>query len=484
MNAFIKYLYKFILISIIAISSTVIGQNSNDALRLTIPGIISNARALGMGNTYVTQGNDYSAMVFNPAGLGLADKSQLNAGLYYRYFENTSSFFGNTNYNKNSATEFNQLGLLLKTPATKGTLVFAFGYQKDKDFTSTIAFDGYNPNNNSMIQDLTSYNDDVPFLLGLSYPLFDQNDEYIKDTTTINGRLNQNGVTYNEGGINRYSFGTSIEAAEKVFVGLSVNYLSGSFTSDREYYEDDINNLYVNPTDPLDPKTAGFNTFYFNDILSWDMNAWEFRFGFVFNWLDFLSIGGSAKLPTKFNIKENYYLDANSKFDRDYLIELEPSNSKIEYAISTPLEFALGASIDLNLVNISAQATVIDYSQMEFSGNLTKELINGNNKIIKENFRPVINYNLGAEVRIPWTEIRGRAGLMYLPSPYENDPENFDRVYLTLGAGIFVNQSLKFDVAYSYGFWETYGDNYSSNQSRVYQKINSHTVLITTTVML
>ena len=301
------------------------GQNSNDALRLTIPGIISNARSLGMGNTYVTQGNDYTAILFNPAGLALAEKSQLSGSLYYRYFENTSTFFGNTNYLKNSATEFNQLGLILKTPTTKGSLVFAFGYQKDKDFTSSLDFDGYNPNDNSMIQDLTSFNDDVPFLLGLSYPLFDENDEYIKDTTTINGRLNQSGTIYNEGGINRYSFGTGIETAEKVFVGMSVNYLSGSFQSDREFYEDDVHNLYVNPTDPLDSKTAGFNTFYFNDILSWDMNAWEFRFGFLFNWLDLISIGGSIKLPTKFNIMENYYLDANSNFERDYLIELDPS---------------------------------------------------------------------------------------------------------------------------------------------------------------
>ena len=181
---------------------------------------------------------------------------------------------------------------------------------------------------------------------------------------------------------------------------------------------------------------------------------------------------------------ENYYLYANSNFERDYLIELDPSSSRIEYAITTPMEFAIGGTVDFKLINVNAQATFIDYSQMEFSGNLTKELINGNNKIIKENFRPVINYNMGAEVRIPWTELRGRAGLMYLPSPYENDPENFDRIYLTLGAGIFVGQALKFDVAYSYGFWETYGDNYSSNQSRVYQKIDSHTVLITTTLML
>jgi len=483
MNSSLKY-YKIIQIIILLFCSTLIAQNSNDALRLTIPGIISNARSLGMGNSYITQANDYSAVFFNPAGLGQAESSQITGSLYYRYFENSSEFFGNSNYHKNSATEFNQLGLLIKTPSTRGSLVFAFGYQKDKDFTSSLDFYGFNPNGNSMIQDLTSYNDDVPYLLGLSYPLFDQNDVHIKDTTTINGKLNQSGTIYNEGGIDRYSFGSSIEVAENIFIGLSINRLSGNFSSDREYYEDDLLNYYTEPTDPMDTKTSGFNTFYFNDILSWDMKAWEYRFGFVFNWLNFISLGGSAKLPTKFSIKENYYLDAYSSFERNYLIELEPSYSDLEYEITTPLEFSLGGSVDLDLVNVSAAATFIDYSQMEFSGNLEKELISGNNKIIKESFRPVVNYSLGGEVRLPFTEIRGRAGLMYLPSPYEDDPENFDRVYLTLGAGIVAGQVLKFDVAYSYGFWETYGENYSSNQSTVFQKISSHTVLISTTVML
>lgn len=483
MNNTNRHISKLSLVLTLVCSISISAQNSNDALRLTIPGIISNARALGMGNSYVAIGNDYSSVLFNPAGLAQADKSQITGSIYYRYYENTSDFFGNTTYNKNTATEFSQFGFIYKTPATRGSLAFAFGYQKDKDFTSTLEFDGYNPNDNSMIQDLTSVNDDVPFLLGLSYPLFDQDDEYIKDTTIINGRLNQSGIIYSDGGINRYSFGSGVEVAENVFIGFSANYLTGTFKSDREYYEDDVNSLYTQPTDPLDPNTSGFQTFYFNDILSWDLDAWEWRFGFTFKWLDFLSIGGSAKLGTKYNIKEDYYLDGYSLFDRNYLIELEPSTSYLEYAITTPPEFSLGASLDLYLVNVSAQATFIDYSQMEFSGNLTKDLISGNNKIIIENFRPVLNYNLGAELRIPFTELRARAGLMYLPSPYENDPENFDRIYLTLGAGLVAGQALKFDVAYSYGFWETYGDNYGENLSRIYQKIDSHTVLITTTVM-
>ncbi len=474
---------KSIFTLVMILNILTLGQNSNDALRLTIPGIISNARALGMGNSYVSHGNDYSSVLFNPAGLAMADKSQITGSLYYRNYENTSKFFGNTSYNKNTATEFSQFGFIYKTPATRGSLAFAFGYQKDKDFTSTLEFNGFNPNNNSMIQDLTSTNDDVPFLLGLSYPLYDQDDEYIKDTTIINGRLNQSGIIYSDGGINRYSFGSGMEVAKDVFFGFSANYLSGSFGGDREYYEDDINGHYSQPTDPLDPNTAGFQTFHFNDILSWNMDAWEWRFGFAFKWISILSIGGSAKLSTKYNIKEDYYLDGYSLFDRNYEISLDPSTSYLEYEITTPPEFSLGASLDLSLVNLSVQATFIDYSQMAFSGNLTKDLISGNNKIIKENFRPVVNYNLGAEVTIPFTEIRGRAGLMYLPSPYENDPENFDRVYLTFGAGIIAGQALKFDVAYSYGFWETYGDNYGENVSRVNQKIDSHTVLLTTTIM-
>ena len=100
MNTFKKYIYASILILLLPINLILMGQNSNDALRLTIPGIISNARSLGMGNTYVTQGNDYTAILYNPAGLALAEKSQLSGGLYYRYFENTSTFFGNTNYLK------------------------------------------------------------------------------------------------------------------------------------------------------------------------------------------------------------------------------------------------------------------------------------------------------------------------------------------------------------------------------------------------
>lgn len=213
------------------------------------------------------------------------------------------------------------------------------------------------------------------------------------------------------------------------------------------------------------------------------MSAWEFRFGFIIDWLDFIRIGASTKLPTTFRIKENYYFEAYSQFNRDYFIDLLPTDSQVEYEIKTPLEFSFGTSIDLRLLHINAQVTFIDYSQMEFSGNLDQSIIRENNRVINSNFRAALNYNLGAELKIPFTEISARAGIMYYTSPYKNDPQNFDRVYLTAGAGIMAGDALKFDVAYSYGFWDTYSDNYGTNQSRVFQEISSHTILITTTIM-
>ncbi|MBU0473470.1 MAG: hypothetical protein KKF62_04850 [Bacteroidetes bacterium] len=474
---------KLAVITIFIFSGLIKSQNENDAVRLAVPGIISSARALGMGNSYQTRSGDYSALFFNPAGLALSKKSQLTGSFYHRSYGNTSDFFGEENASDNSSTKFSQLGYLYKAPTTRGSLVYGFGYQKDKDFTSSLNFNGFNPNRNSMIQDLTNRNDDVPYLLGLSYPLWDANDNYIKDETIIDGQLNQSGTTLEDGGINRYSVGAGIEFAKNVYFGGSLNYLSGTYSNNREYYEDDFNRVYTQPTDINDPNTKNFQTFYFNDAISWDINAWEFRFGFIMDWMDFIQVGASTKLPTTFVIRENYYLKAYSKFNDNYFIDLNPSESLINYEITTPFEFSLGGSINLHIININAQATFIDYSQMEFSGDIEQSIIKDNNRVINDNFRAALNYNLGAELRVPNTGICARAGLMYYESPYKDDPTSFDRVYLNAGAGIEVNESIKFDLAYSYGFWDTYSDNYGSDLSRVSQKVDSHTFMLTTTIM-
>ncbi len=482
-NAIIKSAIKSIILVTFFVTSIVNAQNENDALRLATPNIFSNARAMGMGNSYQTRNGDYSAIFFNPAGLALAKKSQLTGSFYHQSNNNTSSFFDNEDISDNSSTNFSQLGYLYKAPTTRGSLVYGFGYQKDKDFGSSFSFSGFNPNRNSMIQDLTSRNDDVPYLLGLSYPIYDANNKYMNDVTIIDGNLGQSGSNFEKGGIDRFSVGAGIEAAKNVYFGGSLNYLSGSYSNNREYYEDDVLGIYNQQTDIYDANTANFQTFYFNDAILWNINAWEFRFGVIVDWLDFIQFGASTKFPTTYNINEDYYLEAYSKFNNNYFIDLNPSTSYINYEITTPFEFSFGTSVNFHLINLSMQATVIDYTQMEFSGDLENSILTENNRFIKENMRAVLNYNLGAEMRIPFTGITARAGMMYQTSPYKNDPSSFDKVYLNTGAGIEISDGIRFDFAYSYGFWDTYSDNYGSDLSRINQSISSHTFLLTTTIM-
>jgi long-subunit fatty acid transport protein len=89
-----------------------------------------------------------------------------------------------------------------------------------------------------------------------------------------------------------------------------------------------------------------------------------------------------------------------------------------------------------------------------------------------------LNFNVGAEVRVPILPIRGRVGFIYNQSPYLDDPAKFDRKYFTLGAGIILGSKVSVDFAYAYGWWKNYGDNYSFDVSRTFQDVSINKVIM------
>jgi len=63
--------FRFIIIAVLSFAAFSSAQNYNDALLLSEPGLYTGAKALGMGNSFLALSDDYSAVIFNPAGLGL-----------------------------------------------------------------------------------------------------------------------------------------------------------------------------------------------------------------------------------------------------------------------------------------------------------------------------------------------------------------------------------------------------------------------------
>ncbi len=467
---------KKMLIVVLAIFPLLINaQGISDALRLSENGISGGARSLGMGNSYTALSDDYSASMFNPAGFGLVKRFELSTGFEHNVNKNDATLFGNTVNNENTQTNFNQVGFVYPLPTVQGSLVFAFGYNKIVDYNKTIKYSGFNSGNNSMIQDLTSKTDNIPLDLGLSYLVYDNNDHWLYDETKIAGNLNQYSEIVQTGSINQYTLSGSLEAAKNLFVGLSFNILGGTFKQTKNYFEDDTKNVYGDnfETTPGDATTKNFVTFNLKDEINWDISGYNLKLGLIYITENNIRFGMTAKLPTTYTIKEDYYYDAYAIFgSKKYLIPAAVE-SKIEYEIRTPFEFSFGAAYTINKsLIISGQTTFIDYSQAEFSSGFDETSRSSKNNVINDNLTSVFNYSIGAEYNFVPSNLRVRAGYICNPSAYKADNESdYSKKYFTFGLGYLLEKAVEIDVAYIHGWWNDYGDSYSTGGSTYTQDI-------------
>jgi long-subunit fatty acid transport protein len=454
----------FIFISFLLLPDYSFTQNINDALRVSIPGLGSSARALGMGNSYVALSDDASAFFFNPAGLGLLKRMEFSGGLDYINFNNDATFFNIKNDYSNSTTKLNNISFAFPFPTQRGSLVFGLGYQSTHDFTGALKFNAFNSGNNSKIQDLLVT--DVPYDLYLT-------DE--QNNTIINGMLNQSGDILNSGSLNSWTFSGAIEVAKNVFVGANLNILSGVYKATNNYYEDDTKNIYQDTTAAGEPQTIDFKTFNLNTVLDWDIEGWNAKVGILYQFKNFARFGGSIQFPKVIRIKEKFFVDGLSEFGTGQSYNLDPDkySDEVEYDIITPFEFTAGFSFNFRGLIVSAEGTLIDYTQMEFENynGLTEQYVADINKEIKDNLAPTFNYNFGAEYTIPDLGIRIRGGYFTQPSAYKADSYDFDRKFVTGGLGFLADETLSLDLAYIYGWWKNIGDNYGVNVSRTFQDI-------------
>ena len=479
--------YIKLLIIFFVLAATLYPQNQNDALRLGFPGIGSSARALGMGNSYIGLSDDASAGYFNPAGFGLLKKIEFSGSLDYSNFSNNAvlnsdgSSIGQYSNNTASSTKLDRLSLAFPFPTVQGSLVFGLSYQNTKDFNGALSFNGFN-RSSSYIKYLAANHSNLAYELGLTYPVTNE-----KDTTILNGNLNQSGSILNSGGINNWTLSGAVEIYKNLFVGLNLNFVSGTYESNSDYYEDDTKNLYQVRTDPADSLTTDFKTFYLNKLTHWDLSGWDAKFGILYQFNRFSRFGLTIQFPKTYTVKENFTSSGYGQFlNKTYYSDY---NNNVQYDIVTPFEIGAGFSFNIMGLILSAQGTLIDYSQLKFENpdGLSAIDIAGFNKDIKNAFTAVINYNFGAEYTIPTLGLRVRAGYFTQPSAYKGDPASFDKKYFTAGIGFLADETIGIDLAFAHGWYKDIGDNYTSvipgiiNPSRTTQDIKENHFILTGT---
>ncbi len=439
-------------------SQSYFSQTPYDVYSFSKFGNLTDARAMSMGNAMSVLSDNSSAVVLNPATLGLSRSITANLTFGLNLYRNEATFLDSVKTSHKTETVLNQAGFVfpLSGDSASHNVVFAVGFNQSKNFNRIFDFSGYNSLDNTLIKSLTANNSPVTKRLKLSYPRFQpETNEYLGEGTILNNNLQGSGFVFDEGTLNNWSLAFAYEFAYNIFVGFSANYIVGSSLNNREFSESNTG-FYPDTLETLpgDLRTKGFQNFYLTDIVNQVFNGVDFRFGVLYKFFNFISVGGSVKTPSIISIDEEHYFKGGSQFATGFN-SLADSVVTASYTIRTPYEFTGAAAVNIFFLTGAAEVSYVDYTEMRFSGGLdipqSSELTNE----ILDSYTRVINLKAGAELRLPFTGISARAGFMYFPSPIKNDDPVYDKKYLTAGMGIKSGEgSMEFNVAYIVGWWQ------------------------------
>lgn len=116
----------------------------SQAQEITLDGFSGiGSRAMGMGGAFVSIGDDFSGLFWNPAGLARAKRGTVYWEAAHGRFENQSQFFGSPARYELSSTRIGAVGAVIPYPVHQGSLVFAGGFGRNRDFDSGLEISAY-----------------------------------------------------------------------------------------------------------------------------------------------------------------------------------------------------------------------------------------------------------------------------------------------------------------------------------------------------
>jgi long-subunit fatty acid transport protein len=439
-------------------------QYAEDALRFSQFGSTVGARSQAIGNTNVGIADDFSALFGNPAGLSQQKSYEFSVGLSRLGYGNDVTFFGNKTTDNNSAINLNNLGIVYPIATVRGGLTFAFGFGRVANYTSVASFDGFN-SSSSIVQSFDLVNNDLPYKL------------YLTDTlrnSILTGNVQQTGKILESGGLNHWSFGGGIDIAPNLSFGISLNFVSGSYSYDREFTEVDTRNVYSIFPD-------NFHDWTYTSTIKSDLTGFNALFGLLYRKPGKFQIGGTVRIPTTYDISETFTDDGLSKFDDGFTASFALPAGETKYKVVTPLVLSGGISVQpLDWLLLAGDAEYTDWTEMEFDSN-NPDLIQ-ENRNIKKWMRNTWNLRGGTEVSIWEIGLKVRAGIEWKPSPWKNDPSSYDQWAYTVGLGLVIDESSSINASYALGSWKTFRDNYSwgnTPASRTSETVTTNTINIT-----
>lgn len=428
-----RILKQTVIIGVLSILTCILqAQSAYDAIHILDREIGFGTRALAMGGAYTGLANDYTAIYWNPAGLGAIQDYQFFTELSHMNFANNANFANNWTLNDQAYTRFRSLGVAIPFPTKRGSFVMALGYNRISDFDENLLFSGFSDQANGVGFTITDNNDET------DYYLFEKDVHRFEQVSS-------------EGGLHQWSLGGAVALSPNVTFGITASYIGGKEQYRFNFDQNDIENNYSKyPGD--------FDRYKINQYLQSKYNALSLKIGGLIRLSKGLKIGAVMTLPSSFDIEEVHTNDDELTFDDGY-VDATEETGRWEYEVTTPFYFDGGFSFGNRFITLATSVRYRDWSQTRFdirSSDLKdadhREFL-GENDQIRLKYQSTMEYHLGGEINLEKLRTKLRAGYALFPSPLRDVNRNQDRQFLTGGVSFAIDKYVRFDITYLYGTW-------------------------------
>ncbi|MFQ6614509.1 MAG: OmpP1/FadL family transporter [Fidelibacterota bacterium] len=353
-------------------------------------------RALSLGGAYTGLADDFSAVYWNPAGLGQMDQAQFYSELSHLKYPNNATYMNESILDRRSYTRFRSFGLVSPVPVAQGSLVFAFGYNRIKDYDENLLFSGFSSVSNQLEFEITAAND-----VTATYP-FDRNVYRQEEVST-------------EGGLGQWSLAGAVAVSPRILVGATLGLLTGSELYRFTFLQEDQNDIYA--TYPAD-----FDSYSIEQNLHSDISGITLKIGGLWKVARWVQLGGTVTLPARVEVHETHSQNDRLVFD-DGFSDATETSGEWTYRIRTPYVFEGGMAVRTPLFTVSTSLRTRDWSQTRFivdgksMNNQDYRDYLAENTILATQYRSVTELHAGAEVPVPFLGLTLRGGIGLVPDP-------------------------------------------------------------------
>jgi long-subunit fatty acid transport protein len=415
-----RTVFYILLIPLACLSGSALAQEERAIDNFSGVGV----RAMGMGGAFVGVADDFTAIYWNPAGLAQIDHREVQVSFLRNSHANDSKLAGTSASSELSNTRFGSMGAVFPFPVYRGSLVFAAGFNRIKDFDWGL--------------DERGFSEDL------------QSDHSFR----------------HEGELALTSLAAAVDVSPSVSLGMTVGFVSGDDKATNEFSWTDSQDLFEEKRFlARDSFEDEYESAFYAALGGMVRSSGEkprFRIGAT------IATGTTHEISYVFRGASSEVGYDLVEYDDGSLEEYPREVIRDSYKISLPLELAVGASYaPLDGLLLAGSLHFTEWEQSEYEGRDDSQLRAYTS--FEKQYRNSTRYHLGVEWQVPTVALDLRAGFYSDPLPFvgPRDPDRLpdpisnpeidieqDRRFITLGAGLRVDEVVQIDMAWVRGSFE------------------------------